>query len=422
MQPATRWLAPAVCLLAVLAAAPLPAADKRPNVLVIMADDLGYECLSCNGSTSYRTPHLDALAKTGVRFEHCYCAPLCSPSRVQLMTGRYGFRTGWTSLIDGPKEFLDPAREKTFGEIFRAAGYATGFAGKWQLCAFDLHPDHLRACGFDESCAWAWVYKGKQTSRYWNPVIWQNGKLREDTAGKYGPDLYCDFLIDFIRKNRSRPFFAYYPMTLVHSPFEAPPDTKGQKAGKNGNFPAMVAYMDKLVGKLLATLDELGLRDNTLVLFTGDNGTPRGIVSHLGDRVIEGGKGTMTEAGTHVPLIVSGPGVVPGRVSTDLVDFSDVLPTLADLTGVALPKGVTLDGRSFAPQLGGQPGQPREWVFCQLGQARFVRDRRWRLHHDGRLFDLHNDPQEKTPVAAGSSAEADAARKRLQAALDNLRK
>jgi arylsulfatase A len=402
------------------------AEPARPNIVLIMADDLGQECLGCYGNTSYKTPHLDALAATGIRFSHCYCTPLCSPSRVQIMTGRYGFRTGWTNLIGGPKEFLDPQKEKTFGHFLQAAGYKTASAGKWQLCDFDLHPDHLTKCGFDEHCMWTWMYKGQQRSRSWDPFVWQNGKLCEDTKGKYGPDLYCEFLIDFITRNKDRSFFVYYPMALVHSPFEATPDSKGGGAGQKGDnqrYANMVAYMDKLVGKIVATLDKHHLREKTLILFTGDNGTPRGITAMIGSTTVPGGKGTMTDQGSHVPLIANWKGTTPaGKVLNDLVDFSDMVPTFCALTGAELPKGVTIDGVSFAPQLRGQAGKPREWVFSQLGKNRYARDQRWKLHGDGKLFDMEKDPFEKNDLSAGTDPGAQAAQKRLQAVLDQLRK
>ena len=191
---------------------------ERPNVLLIMADDLGYEGLGANGGTSYRTPHLDALAGTGMRFEHCYSMPVCSPSRVKLMTGRYNFRNylGWG--------ILDP-KERTFGHVLREAGYATCVSGKWQLCQFDRpeNADHPRRSGFDEHCVWVWHFRKGKPSRYWDPYIWQAGRLRDDLNGKYGPDVHCEFVIDFIERNKSRPFFAYYSTNLVHAPFVPTP-------------------------------------------------------------------------------------------------------------------------------------------------------------------------------------------------------
>lgn len=404
--------------------------DRRPNIVFIMADDLGAECLGSYGGTSYKTPHLDALAASGVRFENCYSTPICSPSRAQVMTGRYPFRTGWTRLINGKPEadeFLSPD-ERTFGHVLKDAGYATALAGKWQLCQFNRHPDHAKQCGFDEHCCWTWRIKGVQQPRYWSPAIWQDGRRRKDTGGKYGPDLFCDFLIDFMTRNRNRPFFAYYPMVLVHGPFLPTPagagGSKGTKGKRGGveNFASMVAYMDKLVGRLLAAAERLGIRQNTLFVFTGDNGTPRQVTSKLGDRPINGGKGRMSEAGTRVPLIANWKGAAPpGRVLEDLVDFSDMMPTFAELAGARLPKGVEIDGRSFAPQLRGRRGNPRQWAYVQLGGGRFVRDRRWRLDERGRLYDMQDRyGARQVDTRTTADAEAKAAYNKLKAALGAL--
>lgn len=403
-----------------------PQRRRPPNILLILADDLGAECLNGYGGTSYRTPNLDALARSGVRFTNAFCTPLCSPSRVELMTGRYGFRIGWTHLIEGKDDYFDPSKEITSARVLKAAGYATAVAGKWQLCGFDRHPDHPRACGFDESCLWAWILDRGRTSRYWNPAVWQDGKERKVEAGRYGPDVYREFLIDFMARHRDVPFFAYYPMALVHGPFEPTPDGPqaprgGRGRGDPANFADMVAYMDKEVGEIIAAIDRLDLREDTLILFSGDNGTPRQITSKLGDTPVPGGKGQMTDAGTHVPLIASWRGTItPGRVCEDLVDFSDVLPTLVEVSGAERPAGVTLDGRSFAPQLFGRPGTPRDWVFSELGGKWFVRERHWKLHGDGRLYDLQSDPFEREPVPPGANGEAAEARRRLRAVLDRL--
>lgn len=433
------------------------AATERPNIVLIMADDLGYECLGCYGGTSYLTPNLDALAASGLRFGHAYCTPLCTPTRVQIMTGLYPFRTGWKTgiwTLPDNQQSIDARKLKTFGHILRDAGYATAVAGKWQLNRFDLfNPDHPKDCGFDDYCLWTWRYGGTNPSRYWDPSVWQDGKLRQDLAGQYGPDVYADFLIDFITRNQSRPFLAYYPMALTHLPLHDTPDLRANPGQFPSQFAAMVNYMDKLVGRIVVSLTQLGLRERTLVLFTGDNGTPSQITSMLGDIPIKGGKNTMTDPGTHVPLIANWPGTVPaGVVSEDLVDVSDILPTLAEVAGVPIPDKApvdvgrtiagsyrpggsvpvrltavgtdrpALDGRSFAPQLRGEAGRPREWVFCERGNERYVREKRWRLHEDSILFDMETDPWENNPIAPADphTPEAAAARARLQAVLDEL--
>jgi arylsulfatase A len=267
-------------------------AASRPNVVLILADDLGYECLGANGGTSYRTPHLDRLAVEGVRFERCYAQPLCTPSRVQLMTGHYNVR----NYIDFGG--MDPSL-RTFGNVFQEAGYATAIIGKWQLGRDVGLPQKF---GFDESYLWQHM---RRPSRYANPGLELNGVEKDWTNGEYGPDLLNEFALDFIRRKKDGPFFVYYPMTLTHAPYSATPDSedwrpRARRERRNRSpqhFADMVAYMDKLIGKLLAHLDTLGLRENTLVIFVGDNGTGAGTESRVGDRVVIGDKGGAPNTG-----------------------------------------------------------------------------------------------------------------------------
>ncbi|MHC4618959.1 MAG: sulfatase-like hydrolase/transferase [Planctomycetota bacterium] len=397
----------------------------RPNIILIMADDLGYECLSCYGSLSYKTPVLDELARTGMRFDNCHSQPLCTPSRVKIMTGRYNFRN-YTKF--GNFDF----REKTFAHVLESAGYATCIAGKWQLMGRGAAGPYN--AGFDEYCLWhmedAFHPKG---SRYRSPKIIKNGRLVAQLEGKYGPDVFCDYILDYIERHKSGPFFVYYPMALVHDPFLPVPDspdwTQAAHRRHNKYFAEMVAYMDKIVGRIVGKLDELGLRENTLVLFTGDNGTNKRITSKMPGRTIKGGKSKTIDAGTHVPLIANWKGAVPpGRICDDLVDFSDFLPTLAEAAGAALPENLVIDGRSFLPQLRGRKGNPRQWLFCHYTRSggretprRFVRDKRWKLYDTGKLFDVQADPLEQRPISPGSGGEqAAATRKRFQAVLDSI--
>lgn len=401
-----------------------------PNIVLIMADDLGYESLSCYGSTSYKTPRLDRLAATGVRFNHLYSQPLCTPTRVQIMTGQYNFRNynGFGVLSPG---------EKTFAHCLKQAGYATCVVGKWQLWGYNdargnrglgVYPDEA---GFDEYCLWQIEERGE---RYADPLLYRNQRKPEQFEGRYGPDVCVDYLCDFLSRNREKPFLVYYPMILTHDPFVptplSPEWSGNRKQGDPKFFADMVAYMDRLVGRIADELDRLGLRDNTLILFLGDNGTHRSITSRIGDRVIQGGKGTPTDAGTRVPLVANWPGTIPGgQVRDDLVDTTDFLPTLLELTGTAALPGMKLDGRSFLPQLKGQTGNPRDWVFCHYDpewgsweKSRFARDRRWKLYDDGRLYDIPADTLEAQPISPGeeTSITAREARIRLQEVLDSM--
>jgi arylsulfatase A len=399
---------------------------NRPNIILILADDLGYETIGANGGISYRTPALDRLAATGVRFTRCYVQPLCTPTRAQLMTGRYNIR----NYINFGN--MDP-RAVTFGNLLQQAGYATCMTGKWQL-GQDL--DLPKKFGFDEYCLWQHT---RRPPRYANPGLEINGVRKDFTNGEYGPDLVNDYALDFITRKKAGPFFLYYPMMLTHAPYQPTPDSPDWDPKAQGeqvntapkHFGDMVAYMDKLVGKLVAQLDALGLRDNTLLLFVGDNGTGRGTRSMMGDRVVIGGKGTTTDTGMHVPLIASWPGkITSGRVCADLVDSTDFLPTLLQAAGVTTPAGLQLDGRTFLPQILGAEGQPRDWIYswysprqtADMTVREFAFNQRYKLYRSGEFFDLTRDSEERRPVAVTSlDGEAATAAKMLQGALDQFK-
>ena len=386
--------------------------DDRPNVVLIMADDLGFECIGANGGESYSTPNLDRLAAGGMRFEHCYSQPLCTPSRVQIMTGIYNSRNYIRFGL------LDP-EAKTFAHLFKQAGYATCVTGKWQLEGGFEGPYHF---GFDEYCLWQLT---RRANRYPNPGLEINGKAVDYNHGEYGPDIVSDYACDFISRHHDQPFFLYYPMILPHWPFEPTPDSpdwdptarRGDKTEKGGSrdsqrhFADMVAYTDKIVGKIVAHLDKLDLRRNTLVIFCGDNGTMYTLTSQFRGRPYTGGKSYLTDHGTHVPLIASWPGVIrPGQVNQDLIDFSDVLPTLAEMAGLSVPDVWSIDGVSFAPQLRGQRGAPRSWSYCwyyRNGKPKPLPNRKagetarsfgYKLYKSGDFFDLTADPDEKSPL------------------------
>ena len=200
-------------------------APPRPNIILIMADDQGYETIGANGGTSYKTPNIDRLAANGMRFENAYAHPLCTPSRVALMTGQYNFRN-YTSF--GELRLS----EKTFGNMLRDAGYKTAIVGKWQLSEGDFQaPFHF---GFQDYLLWHFGTRvngvqtpGAQGSRYWDPVFYHNGKLLPDTKGQFGPDVMADFVADYIQKHQGEPFFLYYPLVLPHDPWVKPPDYRG---------------------------------------------------------------------------------------------------------------------------------------------------------------------------------------------------
>ncbi len=417
-----RALATCGCLVWVTSAT---AALPKPNLILIMADDLGYETIGANGGTSYATPVLDRLAATGVRFTHAYAQPLCTPTRVQLMTGLSNARN---YLRFGQ---LDP-QATTFAHRLQRAGYATCIVGKWQLGqAVDLP----KRFGFDEHCLWQHT---RRPPRYANPGLEINGVEKDFTNGEYGPDLVNDYALDFVTRKKSGPFLLYYPMILTHSPYQPTPDSKTWDPKAQGesvnvapaHFGDMVTYMDKLIGRVVAKVDALGIRENTLILFLGDNGTGRGTRSLMDGREVIGGKGTTTVAGMHVPLIANWSGQIPaGRVCADLVDTTDFLPTLLEAAGEPLPAGLKLDGRSFLPQLRGQRGQPREWIYSwysprqgnNLTIREFAFNHRYKLYRNGNFFDLSQDREEAHPLKSSAlDGEAAATARNLQDALDQF--
>ena len=346
------------------------------------------------------------------------------------MTGRDGIRN-YVQFGTLDKD------EVTFGNMMKDANYETAITGKWQLHGGSrgtLAP----ACGFDNYCLWN--YPGTSRSRFWNPSLMRDGKLMETTEKDYGPDILTDYLIEFIGKNRSKPFFAYYPMLLVHSPFLKTPDSKlnaNRLTSKSlTNFRDMTAYADKCVGRIVDALEECGLREKTVIIYTTDNGTGRSLTYPYGKEKRKGEKAYATDGGTHAPLIVNCPGTVPaGTVNDDLVDFSDVLPTIADITGAKLPK-VKLDGRSFWPQCLGTKGNPRDFIFqyyypkykpaaAKHGQGLndqeiiWAQNQRHKLYRDGTLYAVI-DRYEKTPLSPGVSTQADKDRDLLQKGLDSM--
>ena len=402
----------------------VPAADaKKPNVVLILIDDFGYECVTANGGESYQTPVMDRLAATGVRFEQCHAQPLCTPTRAQLMTGISNKRN-YTHF--GHLDFS----QRTFGNFFRDAGYATCIVGKWQLKGDFEGPGHF---GFDEYALWQ---LNRRPGRYKNPGLEINGKLHDYTKNEYGPDLVSDYALDFITRKKDQPFFLYYPMMLTHSPYDATPDSpdyldskaaKVKGKGASGHFPDMVAYTDKLIGKLVAKLEELKLRDNTLILILGDNGTGKGTPSRFKGRDVVGGKGTSTMWGTRVPGIGNWPGhFASGKVSTDLIDTTDFLPTICEAAGVKVPAELKIDGRSFLPQLRGERGNPRDglyvWYNPSGGPAakfEFAHDQNYKLYAGGKFYHVAKDDLEKSPLAdAALDDDAKAAKAKLQALLD----
>ena len=424
---ATLGLFPIIAALAGVAVA----GDERPNIVLIMADDMGYECIGANGSEMYDTPHIDALAASGMNFRHGHSQPICTPSRVQIMTGIHNNRNYVRFGV------LDPA-ETTFGQVLGDAGYQTCIVGKWQLSGGMEAPLHF---GFDQFCLWQLT---RRPSRYPNPGLEIDGEEKDFKNGEFGPDLVTDYLNEFLeQRDTEKPFFVYYPMMLPHWPFVPTPDSEDwdptlwrDAEGEPRGFMDQtywaddVAYTDKMVGKVVDKLEELGLRENTLVIFTGDNGTATQITSEFDGETYPGGKGSPKMHGTHVPFVASWPAEISGgAVVDDLVDFADILPTFAELADVPADVGKELewDGVSLAPLLTGEGTREKDHIYCwyerngeRADASEHVLDQAWKLYDDGRLYHVAEDRWEKTDLSGEleENPEAKAAHARLLPALE----
>ena len=407
------------------------AADAPPNIIFILADDLGAKELSCYGSTRHSTPNLDRMAADGVRFETFYAMPLCTPTRMCVMTGQYGFHNGFLGMSnpafkpapEDPKAAI--GNHFTHADLLKSRGYATAQVGKWQLPG--TLPTLVRDAGFDEYCMWAYAHNlpagvthpslenGSTTSRYWQPSIVQNGEYRPTTPQDFGPDIFNEFVLDFARRHKDGPFFVYYTSVLTHSPRVETPDPNNPSAKWPAGLKSNLEYLDHLVGQLRAGLQAEGLADDTLIIFVGDNGTG-------GE-----GKATVTELGARVPGIACGPGVRRGVVSSAVADLTDILPTLADFAGAELPSDHVFDGHSLGPVLRGEAPRHRDWIYSHLDDGRVLRDERWLLQigmHGGetKFFDCGEcrDGSTYKDVTDSTDPEVVAARERFNAILATL--
>ena len=394
---------------------------NRPNIIFVMVDDLGKEMISCYGSAQVRTPNIDALATGGMRFVNAYSMPQCVPTRATLLTGQYPFHHGWVNHYDVPRWgkgcHFSPRYNPSFAKQLKAAGYATCISGKWQINDFRIQPRILNELGFDEYCVWTGYEKGNPPSgkRYWDAYI-HSADGSKSYKGEFGPDIYNRFILDFIDAHKDEPMMIYYPMNLTHGPLTTTPHNKTA-----ANKKVMVEYMDYLVGKVVKALDENGIRDSTIVIWSTDNGSA---------------KGKTLERGVCEPFVVNCPCLVPQGVVTDaLVDFTDLLPTFCELSGAELPKGHTIDGKSFAPLILGKiKDSPREWIMAMGGggiqatktdngwrvfnkheyRDRVIRDKQYKLYigtdrKPEKLIDLKADPQEKNNILESDEREVKAA-------------
>lgn len=389
------------------------AQTKKPNIIFVLADDLGIDGVSCYGADFYKTPEIDKLAKTGIRYTNAYTAPLCGPSRAMILTGRYAFRTGAVNQ-DQTGEFK-PSDEIMMSKILKTAGYTTSMIGKWgQLplgpAEFEFD-DYMRFFG-------SGVYSNTNEKKEKYVLNGKDYILKDD---EYMPDLMHNHMVEFLSNHKKDPFYLYYSLVQVHGEIRPTPETKPGTTDFKELYNDNINYMDKLVGKLMHTLDSLKLRDNTLIVFFGDNGTAgqAAAIGSINGKKIIGKKGTMQEGGSLVPLIINWPGVIKKpAVSKNLIDASDFVPTFAEIAGASLPKDVKIDGTSFAKQLKGDNANTRNWIFTELGNDWYVREANWKLNRAGQLFDMHNAPFEEKLTPDADSTKA--VKENLQKVLDSL--
>jgi arylsulfatase A-like enzyme len=418
---------------------PHPAGPEQagtPNILFVMFDDMGKEWVSAYGSESVSTPAIDALASDGMRFDNVWSNPQCTPTRLSLLTGQYPFRNGWVNHWDTPRwghGYFDWREYPSLAGTLKQAGYSTVAAGKWQINDFRIEPEAMKKHGFDSYAMWTGWEEGVEASaeRYWDPYIHTESGSRT-YEGEYGTDVFVAHLSAFITKNKDRPWFAYFPLALPHPPYVTTPAQPDIGDDDEARYRAMVEYGDQAVGELTALLDELGLRDNTIVIVTGDNGSPKARRATMNGRVVTGGKSNTSENGIAVPFVVRWPASIKGgQVSDTLVDFTDMLPTFAELAGAELPVDHVIDGQSFAGYLKGESDDgPRSWIMAMGGKNeaavsqrgvenqyvfrdRVIRDKRFKLYIAAtpartpvRLVDLVADPDEAVDLLSSDDSEA----------------
>jgi arylsulfatase A-like enzyme len=387
--------------------------SSKPNIILFISNDFGFELPNYNGG-EYRTPNLDFLADNGLHFRQCYNHPDGSPSRIAILTGKYNFRNyvNWGIL---------PPGEKTIGNMLHDAGYATCWVGKWQLSGADKR---ILSAGFDKYRVFLPKGHGQREHRYKDPKLYENGDYLPDnvTKGQYSEDMLYDYLKTFIHQNKSKPFFAIYATLLPAKPWVPTPDDPEFKTCNSDNdltmsdqkyFPSMVTYMDKIVGKVRKKLENEGIANNTIIMFTSATQTDSRITSTWRGQEIAGTKTTTSKAGTNIPLLVYWPtNIAGGQKNNTLIDFTDFLPTLADVAHIPVPNNYgTLDGTSFYDNMTGVTGKDRKWVFCQWDNnplddvpvERFINDRIYKLYDtvgegNGKFYNIADDMWETHPI------------------------
>lgn len=396
-------------------------AQSRPNVVLILADDMGWGDMSSHKNPVIETPVLDRLASQGARFERFYVSPLCAPTRASLLTGRYHLRTGVASVTSGLETMR--SSEVTLAEVFKTAGYATGAFGKWHNGAH--YPENPQGQGFQEFLGFC----GGHWTNYFSTTLQQNGHPVKTNG--YITDVLTDAALGFIERNKTKPFLCYVPYNAPHSPYQVPDayfnkyKAKGV-ADREAAVYGMVDNMDENIGRILQKLDELALSDNTIVIFLSDNGP--NTVRYNGD--MKGIKASVDEGGSRVPFFIRWPGKIRANTRIEpIAAHIDLLPTLVELAGIARPDTARLDGKSMVPLLNGKTASwPERTLFTHVlktdstyvinlypGASRTTRYRFVRGKEADELYDMLADPGQKQNIVAQKPAVTAEFRKQYDA-------
>jgi len=378
--------------------------EKHPNIVIILSDDQGWGDLSINGNKNLNTTNIDRLAQSGVRFNHFYVCPVCSPTRAELLTGRYHDRSGVHGVSEGAERMN--VDETTIAEVFKKAGYSTAAFGKWHNGM--QYPYHPNARGFDEFygfCSGHWgEYFSPQFLEHNGEIVQGNGFITDDLTEK---------AMAFIDNHKNKPFFLYVPYNTPHSPMQVPDQWWNKFKDKKlemladervkEDIPftraalAMCENIDWNVGRIMGKLKELNLEENTIVIYFSDNG-PNGWRWNGG---MKGRKGSTDEGGVRSPLIISWPGTIAsGSQINEITGAIDLLPTLADLAGIKYQTQKPLDGLSLKPLLlGKNAGWNDRQIFSSWNGKVSVRSQRYRLDYEGKLFNMDSDPRQLTDIS-----------------------
>jgi arylsulfatase A-like enzyme len=410
-------------LSAVQATAATRAVQNQPNIIFIMADDLGYADLGCYGQRVIKTPHIDKLAQEGLRFTQCYAgSTVCAPSRSVLMTGKHTGHTtvrgnfgqgGVQGLGGGQGRVPLEAQDVTVAEVLHQTGYRTGMTGKWGLGEPNTTGEP-NSQGFE---AWFGYLNQRRAHTYYPSFIWHNRERvllpgnMDNKKTQYTHDMFTDFALEFVRKNQKKPFFLYLPYCIPHSKYEIPStDPYANKPWRPDEkvHAAMVTRMDRDVGRLLALLRELNIDQHTIVFFCSDNGAAKRWENRFDSSgPLRGNKRDLYEGGIRTPMIVRWPGRIRAGAESDLAwYFADVLPTLAEIANTKTPAGI--DGVSVLPTLLGKKQDLSQrflyWEFFERGFQQAVRWRNWKAirlkpGQPLELYDLSKDLGETQNVA-----------------------